>query len=77
MYIMLVGCYVLVELAEKLALKAGLEQLPVPHFKPQVCLSNMSSKIPHPRTGWTTNSVTWEKRTARQPESKLTDPENK
>lgn len=40
MYIMLVGCYVLLELAEKLALKAGFEQLPAPHFNPKyVCLT--------------------------------------
>lgn len=40
MYIMLVGCYVLLELTEKLALKAGFEQLLVLHFKAKyVCLT--------------------------------------
>lgn len=37
MYIMLVGCYVLLELAEKLALKAGFEQLPAPHYVYLTC----------------------------------------
>lgn len=79
MYIMLVGCYVLLELAEKLALKAGFEQLPAPHYVYLTC----PPRSLVPGQAGPTNSVTGcgggvgEEGTARQPESKLTDAENR
>lgn len=80
MYIMLVGCCVLLELAEKLALKAGFEQLPAPHYVYLTC----PPRSLVPGQAGPTNSVTGcggggvgEEGTARQPESKLTDAENR